>query len=347
MERKALRRALRLLLVSASLAAPLAPAARAGERVPVTIYTAIENEQIAWIDAALRRAVPEAEPVWVRGSTGVITDRLLAERDRPQADLAFGIAASSLTLLKRAGLLDAYRPAGADALRSFFQDPSAPYSWTGMDAYLGAICFNGGLAAARGLLTPQLWRELLAPGLNGQIAMPDPNRSGTGFLLVAGWLQSMGEAPAWAFMDALDRNVSAYLLSGSAPCRAAARGEAVAGLSFDMRAAAEKAAGAPIEIIVPVDGVGWEQEAVAILASARQPEIARRIVDWAASREANEIYARSFAVVAYPDVSTPNALYPAHAEARMIRNDIAWEAANRARILAEWTRRYGAKVRPE
>jgi iron(III) transport system substrate-binding protein len=29
----------------------------------------------------------------------------------------------------------------------------------------------------------------------------------------------------------------------------------------------------------------------------------------------------------------------------MIRNDLDWMARNRARILAEWSRRYGAKVR--
>ena len=323
-----------------------AGAAAAGERTPITIYTAIETEQIAWIDAGLRRALPEIEPLWIRGSTGVITDRLLAEAEQPQADIAFGLAASSLVILKQAGLLAAYEPPGAAQLRAFFRDPTPPYAWTGMDAYLGAICFNSGRAAAAGLLPPQLWRELLTPGLEGQVAMPNPNLSGTGFLLVAGWLQSMGEAAGWAYMDALDRNVSAYLPSGSAPCHAAARGEVIAGLSFDMRAATEKANGAPVDIIVLVDGVGWEQEAVAILRTTPHLDLARRVVDWAASREAHEIYARSFAVVAYPDVSSPLSIYPPHAEARMIRNDRAWEAANRARILREWTRRYGAKARP-
>ncbi|KAB1074367.1 extracellular solute-binding protein [Methylobacterium planeticum] len=335
-----------LALAAIVILTAAAGGAAAGERIPITIYTAIENEQIAAIDAGLRRAVPEVEPLWTRGSTGVITDRLLAEAAQPQADLVFGLAASSLTLLKQAGLLAAYEPPGAGGLRSLFRDPTPPHAWTGMDAYLGAICFNAGRAAAAGLLPPQLWRELLAPGLKGQIAMPNPNLSGTGFLLVAGWLQSMGEAGGWAYMDALDQNVSAYLPSGSAPCYAAARGEVIAGLSFDMRAATEKANGAPIDIIVPVDGVGWEQEAVAILGSTRHRALAQRIVDWAASREANEIYARSFAVVADPDVSNPHSIYPPHAEARMIRNDLAWGAANRARILREWTRRYGAKARP-
>ncbi|MGU3540510.1 extracellular solute-binding protein [Methylobacterium sp. A54F] len=336
-----------LILAMPILAMPgLAGPLRAAERPTLTVYTAIENEQIGWIDAALARAVPEVELVWVRGSTGVITERLLAERGRPVADLALGLGASSLMVLKAEGLLAPYEPAGVAELRGFFRDPTPPYAWTGMDAYLGVICLNRDGAAARGLLTPQLWRELLAPALSGQVVMPDPTASGTGFLLVSGWLQSMGEAAGWAFMDRLHENVAAYLPSGSAPCQSASRGEAVAGLSFDMRAAAELVAGAPIEIVVPVDGVGWEQEASALLTSARHPDLARRVLDWMASREANAIYARSFAVVAHPEAATPRSGYPAHAEARMIHNDLAWAARNRARILAEWSRRYGAKARP-
>ena len=63
----------------------------------------------------------------------------------------------------------------------------------------------------------------------------------------------------------------------------------------------------------------------------------------AVTREANELYAKTFAIVADPDLSKPPANYPPYAEARMIRNDLAWMAANRSRILAEWTRRYGGK----
>ena len=45
-----------------------------------------------------------------------------------------------------------------------------------------------------------------------------------------------------------------------------------------------------------------------------------------------------------PGAARLPANYPPHAEARMIRNDLAWMAENRPRILAEWTRRYDAKA---
>ena len=322
-----------------------AGAALSAEKTRLVVYTAIEEEQVRWVGDALAQALPDLDLVWVRASTGAITDRLIAEQGEPKADIAYGIGASNLIVLKRAGLLAAYVPQGADRLRSFFRDGGPDYSWTGMDAYLGAICFNADRAAEARIPAPVFWRDLLAPELKGLVAMPDPNVSGTGLLLVAGWLQSMGEAAAWRYMDALDANVAAYLPSGSAPCKGAVAGSYLAGLSFDMRAATEKAKGAPIDIVVPLDGVGWEQEAFAILRSSRQLDAAKRLLDWSTTREANEIYARSFAIVAYPGVSNPNPAYPSHAEARMIRNDLPWVAENRERILREWTRRYGGKAR--
>lgn len=317
------------------------------ERTKITIYTALEPEQITWVDEALSRAVPEAELVWVRGSTGAIITRLQFEADHPQADIAFGIAASNLILLKKAGLLAEYRPAAVEQLRSFFLDPTPPYTWTGMDAYLGVVCFNREIAARSGARQPILWNDFLSPAYIGQVTMPDPNLSGTGFLLVAGWLQTMGEAAAWKFMDALHKNIIAYLQTGSAPCFGAARGEYAAGISFDMRAVTEKAKGSPIEIIVPVDGVGWEAEAFAIIKSTQNLRLAKKIIDWASSREANEIYARSFAIVAHPDVINPASDYPPYAEARMMIVDLGWEADHRESILQEWNRRYRRTISPK
>lgn len=318
--------------------------AGAAERTPLVLYTAFEPEQTGPAKAAIEAAVPEVEVQWVRASNGVITDKALGEGRALKADLFFGVAVSSLILLKDRGLLAAYTPQGVSALRPFFRDAAEPYVWTGMDAYLGLVCFNTEEANKVGALSPSLWRDLASPTLRGKVVMPDPALSGTGYILVSGWLQTMGEERAWAFMDALDRNVARYMPSGSAPCGEAAAGRAVAGLSFDMRGAAAKAAGAPVELVVPIDGTGWDLEAFAIAATTQHPELARRVADWAASREASALYARSYAIVARPDVTNPALDYPAHAEARMIRVDVAWMARNRERILKEWTRRYGAKA---
>src|SRR3954469_306678 len=90
------------------------------QKTKVTIYTALENDQLAPFKASIEKAVPEAEVVWVRDSTGVITARFLAEKDNPRADMVMGLAASSLLVFDKGGLLAEYKPKGADALKPAF-----------------------------------------------------------------------------------------------------------------------------------------------------------------------------------------------------------------------------------
>lgn len=324
----------------------LASGAAQAERQKVTIYTALENDQLGPFKASIEKAVPDAEVVWVRDSTGVITARFLAEKDNPRADMVMGLAASSLLVFDRGGLLAEYKPQGADALKPAFR-PTGAYTWTGMDAFLGVVCFNTAEAGKDRIATPASWRDLLDPKLKGKIVMPHPASSGTGYLMVAGWLQSMGEDAGWRYMDGLHENIAAYLHSGSAPCVQAARGERIAGLALDMRGASEKTKGAPIEVIIPSEGTGWEEEATGIVKGTRQMDLARKIADWGVTKEANELYARSYAIVAYPGVANVPPNYPAGAESKMAKNDLTWMAANRERVLAEWSKRYEGKAAPK
>lgn len=317
------------------------------QKTKVTIYTALENDQLAPFKSSIEKAVPDAEVVWVRDSTGVITARFLAEKDNPRADMVMGLAASSLLLFEKAGLLETYQPKGAEALKPAFRDAAAPYTWTGMDAYLGVVCFNTAEAAKDKATTPASWKDLLQPALKGKIVMPHPASSGTGYLMVAGWLQSMGEDAGWKFMDGLHDNIAAYLHSGSAPCVQAARGERTVGLALDMRGASEKTKGAPIEVIIPKEGVGWEMEASAIVKGTKVLDVAKKVADWSTTKEASELYSKTYAIVAYPGVQNTPPNYPANAEAGMIKNDLAWMADNRERVLAEWSKRYEAKAAPK
>jgi len=319
----------------------------AAQKTPLTVYTALENDQLAPFKQSIEAAVPGVEIVWVRDSTGVITARFLAEKDNPRADIVMGLAASSLLLFEKAGLLETYEPAGASALKEQFRDTKPPYTWTGMDAFIGVICFNTAEAAKDKIAAPTSWKDLLKPEYKGKIVMPHPASSGTGYLAVAAWMQTMGEAEAWKFMDALHENIATYLHSGSAPCVQAAKGERVAGIALDMRGASEKTKGAPLEVIVPTEGVGWDMEATAIVKGTKNLELAKKVADWGASKAANELYSKSYAVVAMPGVQNIPQNYPPTAEKSMVKNDFTWMAENRERILAEWSKRYDSKAAPK
>ncbi len=329
------------------LAAGAVDRADAQTKTRLTIYTALENDQLAPFKAAIEAAVPGVEVAWVRNSTGVITARVLAEKDNPRADVILGLAATSIIVFEKEGLLETYKPKGADALKANFRDGAEPYTWTGMDGYLGVICYNTVEAGKVGAAPPKSWKDLLDAKYKDKLVMPHPASSGTGYLMVGGWLQMMGEDAGWKFMDALHQNIAVYTHSGSAPCVQAARGERVAGIALDMRGASEKTKGAPLEVIIPAEGTGWEIEAAAVMKASKNMALAKQVADWVTTKGANELYAKTYAVVALPGVENLPPNYPKDAEKLLIKNDFGWMAINRGRILAEWTKRYDSKAAPK
>jgi iron(III) transport system substrate-binding protein len=337
-------RLLKAAVASALLVGMLAGPATA-QKTKLTIYTALENDQLAPFKTEIEKTVPDVEVEWVRDSTGVVTARFLAEKDSPKADMVLGLAASSLLLFKNAGLLEAYQPKGVEALKPAFR--SSDGSWTGQDAFLGVICFNTVEGQKSALEVPKSWKDLTDAKYKDKLVMPHPASSGTGYLTVAAWMQLMGEAEAWKFMDALHENMAVYTHSGSAPCVMAAKGERVAGIALDMRGASEKTKGAPLEVIVPKEGVGWDMEAVSIVKGTKNLAAAKKVADWSATKAANELYSKTYAAVAHPDVKNIPQNYPADAEKGMVKNDFAWMAENRERILAEWAKRYESKQAPK
>ncbi|MHC4048283.1 putative 2-aminoethylphosphonate ABC transporter substrate-binding protein, partial [Bradyrhizobium sp. 23AC] len=72
------------------------------------------------------QAHPDIKINGVRDSTGVITARLLAEKNNPRADVVWGLAATSLMLLQDEGMLLPYSPKGVEKLSPKFKDSAQP-----------------------------------------------------------------------------------------------------------------------------------------------------------------------------------------------------------------------------
>jgi iron(III) transport system substrate-binding protein len=332
-------------LAGVCLAAMVAASPAVAQKTPLTLYTALENDQLKIYKDEIEKAVPEVDVQWVRDSTGVITARILAEKATPKADIVLGLAASSLLVFNKEGMLETYKPVGEDKLKEVFRSKDG--SFVGMDAFLGVVCYNTVEGDKAGLKVPVSYKDLLDPKLKGKVVMPHPASSGTGYLMVAAWLQTMGKDAGWAFMDALHENIAVYTHSGSAPCVQAAKGERTVGLGFDMRGAKEKSNGAPLEIVLPSEGAGWDMEASSILKGTKNLALAKKVMDWAASKSANELYSKYYAIVAHPDVKNLPKNYPENAEAKMAKVDLQVMANDRDATLTEWSKRYESKAAPK
>ena len=331
-------------LLGAALAAALACTPALAQKTELLVYTALETDQLKAYTESFQKTNPNIDLKFVRDSTGVITAKVLAEKANPQADVILGVSASSVEIFKQEGLLVPYEPKGFKDLNARYSDPARPPSWVGMDVYAAAVCYNTVEGKKKNIPPPKTWADLTKPVYKGQITMPNPASSGTGFFDVSAWLQTMGEKGGWEYMDKLHENIAQYTHSGSKPCRQAGAGEFVVGISFDFRANDVKAKGAPVELIFPTEGLGWDIESSGIVKTTKKLDAAKKLMDWTATKEANEAYAKNFVIVAHPAVKSKLPHIPADLEKRLIKNDFAFAAKNRDKILAEWNKRYAAKT---
>lgn len=313
----------------------------------LTVYTALEADLLPIYKKSFQEKFPGTNIRWVRDSTGIITAKLLAEKNNPQADVVLGTAATSLLLLEAEGMLEPYAPAGLDKIDARFRDKANPPAWVGTDAWAAALCVNTVEMEKRKLPIPASWADLLKPEYKGLVVMPNPASSGTGFLDVSSWLQLWGDEKGWDFMDGLDKNVALYTHSGSKPCSLAASGEFPIGVSFAFRAARLINQGAPIKAVAPAEGVGWDMEASAMMKGTKNAEGAKQLLDWSVSDEAMKIYAKYYAILGNPKMEEAVPNFPADLKARLINNNFEWAASNRASILKEWQRRYDSKSEPK
>jgi iron(III) transport system substrate-binding protein len=317
------------------------------QKTQLLVYTALETDQLKAYQEGFNKVHPDIDIKWVRDSTGVITAKLLAEKANPQADVVMGVAASSLALLDKQGMLIPYAPLNLDAIMSQYRDKKNPPAWFGMDVWGATVCFNTVEAQKRNIPKPETWKDLTKPIYKGMIVMPNPASSGTGYFDVTAWLALFGDdngkGGGWKYMDALHENIMQYTHSGSKPCVMAGNGEAVIGISFEYRANTIKAKGGPIDLVFPKEGLGWDLESFAIHQGTKKLDAAKKLADWASSKDAMLLYGKNFAITAQPGVAAPLANVPRDYEARLVKMDFNWAAENRERILAEWNKRYNAK----
>jgi iron(III) transport system substrate-binding protein len=330
-----------------ALLAALVWTGAAAAKTELTVYSAYENDDLKTYKTAFEKSNPDIVINWVRDSTGVVTAKLIAEKDNPRADVVWGLAVTSVGVLKSQNLIHPYAPKGLEKLGKKFKDRANPPYWFGNSVWLGAIIFNTVEAELLKLPKPESWQDLTKPVYKGQVVMPNPASSGTGFFDVSAWLQIFGEEKGWEFMDRLHENIARYTHSGSSPAKLAGKGEYVIGISFGLRGARIKAQGAPIELIFPTEALGWDMNAFAIIKGTKNLAAAKKLADWAASEEAMRVYGATRSVVAISGMAKPIAGFPPKPEERLMNNDFDWASENRGRILKEWIRRYDSKSDPK
>ena len=316
----------------------------------ITVYTALEDEQVSDYLEKFNETYPDITVNVVRESTGIITAKLIAEKDNPQADLVWGTAASSMMVLDDMGVLEPYEPEGCDRILPQFKSDKEVPTWVGIDAWETAFVVNTEELKKLGMEPDEIksYEDLLDPRLKGQIVMSNPNSSGTGFLTVSAILQLKGKdsEAGWDYLDQLHENIAQYVHSGSKPAKMAASGECAVGISFGYAGISQRDKGAPVEVIFPEEGSGWDLEANALMKKEEINPAAYTFLDWAISDEAMDLYRVNYPIVTVENTGTYEG-YDSNPLDQLIDNDFSWAAENRENILNEWMEKYDSKSEAE
>ena len=71
----------------------------------------------------------------------------------------------------------------------------------------------------------------------------------------------------------------------------------------------------------PKEGLGWDLEAFGIHKGTKKLEAAKKLADWASSKDAMLLYGKNFAITAQPGVAAPLPNVPADYEKRLVKMD--------------------------
>jgi len=312
-----------------------AGAAWAGE---LTVYTALEEDEIKDYLAVAAKEIPDVKLNVLRLSTGDLGARMLAESSNPKHDVIWGFAVTNISDARILGMVEAYTPKGIDKVGASFKSKDG--KWFAPTGYMAAFCVNTDRLKQKNLPMPTSWQDLLNPVYKGELIMPNPASSGTGYLQISSLLQHFGEEKGWQFLKDLDKNMGQYIKSGSKPCKSARAGEYAIGASFEFIAMKSIEEGYPVKMVIPKEGAGYELEANALMASSKNKSDAKKFLDWTISSGALKAYSTYKGIVGVPGVARPPAAdkagLPANVESVLFKMDFAWSAKNRDAILSKW-----------
>lgn len=282
---------LRFAVIGALAGAALlsAGAAGAGELV---VYTASNPKIHKDIMAGFKKAHPEIDAKSVNMSTGPITERVIAEKANPQADVIYMVNNIALEQLKSAGVLEPYLPKNTK-IAAAFKDEDGFYM--GHNATIMAMAVNIKLLKEKKLPMPTSWEDLIKPVYKGQITIAAPTKSGTGLSIISTLVDAFG----WNYIDNLHQNIFQYNSSGSAAARQTGRGETVIGLSYDTAILQQVNSGVPVEMVIGrlspnvIEGGG-------LLVGAPHPKEAKIFLDWLFGDEGAKVFAPHVGIGAVP-----------------------------------------------
>ncbi|HYU21076.1 MAG TPA: ABC transporter substrate-binding protein [Chloroflexota bacterium] len=312
------------------------PAAKAGGKI--SVYSALnESTNNAFVDA-FKKATPGIDvEILPLAAAGELQTRIRTEKSAPKADVFIGGSSEFHDPLAKEGLLEPYKSPNADKVDAAFKDSNG--NWTGW--YLGIF----GLVVNKdrwdkemsGMARPTTWDDLTKDDLKGKLDMPDPVKTGGGYIFLATQVfrANRDEEKAMEYMKRLHANVGQYVGTAPQGIELVGQGQFLMGPNWghDILTAASK--GQPVEFIAP-ENTANEIGAVSIVKGGPNTEAAKAFIDWVLTKDAGELNVKlSNRLSVLKDVPpAPGA--PTLDKVKLVDYDRAWATDNKDRLIKKW-----------
>jgi len=282
---------------------------------------------------------------FVRFSSGEALARVIAEKNNPRVDVLFGGPVETFAAGINEGLFEPYKSPSFAKLPPRFKQ--ADGQWTAIADDPLVFMTNEKFLKEHNLKPPASWDDLTVPAYKNMLQMADARTSGTAVTRIFSILEVNGrdENKAFAYMKKLRPNVQLYTKSGGGGTLPVGLGQAGGGIFFIVDALDTKAKGYDVTISFPKEGIGTAAEGIALIKGAKNPEPAKKLIDWATSPAMQNQFAKykiNF-VPAHPDVALEPSLAAVLKGANIFPIDAAYAGANRKKVVDRWV----AEVLPE
>ena len=233
------------------------------------------------------RLVPDTEET---KSTGLL-NRLIAEKQRPQADVFWSGDPLRAAILKLEAVSAPYRSPTARDLPLEFSDSAG--HWTAFSARTRVLIYNKNLVPEE--QAPRSVMDLVDPRFTGQACMANP-LFGTTSMHAAALFSVLGEEKAKEFFERFIENKGRILSSNGEVRRRVANGEFALGITDTDDANVAKLEGKPVGTVFPdQDGMGTLiiPNCAVLIKNGPHPKMARQFLDYLLRPETEEALAHS------------------------------------------------------
>ncbi|WP_064694901.1 extracellular solute-binding protein [Rhizobium aegyptiacum] len=309
----------------------------------LVVYSPQGEDNVHWIAEQAKAAGHDVQ--FLRAPGGELFDRLVAEKNNPQADVVLGMVDTSMALLKKDGLFQPYTPVWAADLSAQYKDKEGIVHKFWSTPIV--IAYDADKLAAE--LAPKSWLDLTKGAFKGKYVIGNTAWQTTRVYLagiLARFLDDKGEVTqaGWDFLGAFYAN-AIVVDDADARKEAYKSGGAIINLNwFGGVIKDAKELGTHVKVIDTEGGTPVISEGVAIMAGTDQLEQVKAFVDWFGSADVMAAYAQKFGQVPVLPAALAKSPPEVQANAELVKaQPIDWDAI--APKLDGWLQRVELEIR--